>query len=432
VSPAPAAGRRYREVRDAFFQAGRTTGRRPGLSEINALMLELGQPQRQYPIIHITGTNGKTSTALIISALLQGQGLSVATYSSPHLRRVNERMSCNSTAISDEDFSQYGLEVLNAANAAKIHPAFFDLTTAMAFRWFALQAIDVAVIEVGMLGRWDATNVADATVAVVTTVGADHLNFASSVDKVAREKAGIIKRGSHVVLGGMEPRHAQIFRAAADRTVWQKDQDFFWSLVDDGSLIMTTVNSTYRSLSCGLLGAYHLDNSVCALASAEAFIGGPLDEAKVREALRHVRSPGRMELVFSSPTCVLDGAHNAQAVAALVISARQEYGDGWIVVYGALDSHDWRASLAGLIPLGVVVIVASEPKASNVVLAQEVADEAARLGLTAIIEPVPEQATAKAVSLAGVGVKVLVTGSLYILEAARQGIAQAVNGDSSI
>src|SRR5687768_12158713 len=187
----------------------------------------LGDPQQTYPVIHLTGTNGKGSTARMITGLLAESGLSVGTYTSPHLQRINERIARNAEPIDDDDLATLlahleGLEpVVGASNS------YFELLTAAAFRWFAEIAVDVAVVEVGLLGRYDATNVCDAAVAVVTNVGYDHTDGQGDWRaRIAEEKSGIVKPNSTLVLGETAPALLPIFQRAGAREIWERDRDF--------------------------------------------------------------------------------------------------------------------------------------------------------------------------------------------------------------
>ena len=174
----------------------------------------MGDPQHAYPVIHVTGTNGKGSTSQMITRLLMAQGLTVGTYTSPHLERVNERIARNSEPIADDDFAEQIAAVANLEGLTGVRPGYFEAVTAAAFRWFADVAVDVAVVEVGLLGRWDATNVVDAQVAVITNIGMDHNEFAGpTLADIAREKAGIIKPRSAALIGTTDPELVAVLAA---------------------------------------------------------------------------------------------------------------------------------------------------------------------------------------------------------------------------
>ena len=371
----------------------------PTLERITALCDLMGEPQRAAPVIHVTGTNGKGSTVKIISELLVATGLTVGSYTSPDLSSVNERIARNSEPISDSQLAEVlsslrDLEPLLGARATR-----FELLTAAAFRWFADVAVDVAVIEVGLGGRWDATNVVDPVVAVVTNVSEDHLEvLGPTLEDVALEKAGIIKGGCHLVLGETEPDLAKIFLEAAERVgalaVWQRgigphDGDFACDSNDvavGGRLIdLRTPGARYEQVFLGLHGAHQGDNAAAALAAAEAFFLTPLDEAVVREALGSVRVPGRLETVAHSPLVLLDGAHNLAGAQALARSISGDFAvDGPVVaVVGLLVGRDTSAFLRALQSAGVtraVMCLAPSPRAQSVA---DLLNAAAEVGLLA-------------------------------------------------
>ena len=188
----------------------------PTLERMWELATLLGSPQAAYPVVHVTGTNGKTSTSRMISALLAARGLSVGLYTSPHLERVNERLAWNGDPVSDDDLAAL-IDSISAVEPLMTEPpSYFEILTAAALAWFAEIAVDVAVLEVGLGGTWDATNVADASVAVVTNVGIDHVEYLGpTAHQIAREKAGIVKAGSALVLGETDPELAPFFTSAS-------------------------------------------------------------------------------------------------------------------------------------------------------------------------------------------------------------------------
>lgn len=391
----------------------------------------LGDPQQAYPVIHITGTNGKGSVARILTALLRAQGLSVGTYTSPHLERVNERLAWGGESIADEALA----EVLGAVALTEPYltspPTYFELLTAAAYRWFADVAVDVAVVEVGLGGRWDATNVADGTVAVVTNVSADHAEvIGPERSDIAKEKAGIVKAGATLVLGETDQGLASVFDATAARVgvvgTVLRDRDFGWTsneLAHGGrALDLFTPQARYDGVHLSLHGAFQADNAAAAVAAAEAFLGVPLAEDLVSEALGSVRVPGRMEVVARRPLCVLDGAHNpAGAVAATAAVAETFAGVvDRVLVVGLLRGRD-PAEMLGAFDAGRArLVVACPPPSPRALPAAAVADAARALGTPAEEAVSVSEAVATALALAQEKDLVLVTGSLYVVGAARQ------------
>src|SRR3954449_1342874 len=215
----------YLDAHASYEKTGRIES--PTIERMRTLVEAMGDPQFAYPVIHITGTNGKGSTSQMITRLLMAHGLSVGTYTSPHLERPNERMSRNGEPISNDEFAEQIAAVADLEMLTGVRPSYFEILTAAAFRWFADLAVDVAVVEVGLLGRFDATNVARAQVAVVTNVGRDHTDGRPGWQvAVASEKAGIIEPESHLVLGVTDPRLQAVFTAEGPAATWARDTDF--------------------------------------------------------------------------------------------------------------------------------------------------------------------------------------------------------------
>src|SRR5438105_11921613 len=360
------------------------------LDRITSLVELMGDPQRAYPVIHLTGTNGKGSTARMLTGLLVARGLSVGTYTSPHLERVNERLTWNSEPISDGAF----VEVIEAVASIELlladRPTLFELLTAAAFRWFADVAVDVAVVEVGLGGRWDATNVADGQVAVVTNVSLDHAEtIGPTLVDIATEKAGIVKPGSTLVLGETDPTLAEIFRAAGAAEVWERDRDFGCEanrLAHNGRLLdLRTPGAAYGDVYLPLHGAHQGENAAAALAAAEAFFGAPLDADVVEEAFAGVRVPGRLEVVGRQPLVVLDGAHNPAGAAAAADAIGEAFGGtaGKVLVVGLLQGKDPGEMLDALEARGARVVVACPAPSPRSLPPADVARAARALGLDA-------------------------------------------------
>ncbi len=282
---------------DAHVNLETSTSRRAAarrLDRMRDLVGLMGDPQASYPVIHLTGTNGKGSTARMLTALLVEKGLSVGTYTSPHLERINERMAWNGDPIDNASFVEVIEAVAQLEDLLDSPPTHFEIITAAAYRWFADIAVDVAVVEVGLGGRWDATNVADGQVAAVTNVSLDHAEvIGPTLADIAEEKAGIVKPGSVVVMGETEPELVEIFAkaafAASAESVWLRGRDFDCTandLAHGGRHIeLVTPGARYPGLFLPVHGAYQGENAAMALAAAEAFFGAPLDPDVVADAL---------------------------------------------------------------------------------------------------------------------------------------------------
>jgi dihydrofolate synthase/folylpolyglutamate synthase len=390
----------------------------------------MGDPQHAYPVIHLTGTNGKGSTARMITALLGASGLSVGTYTSPHLNRINERLSWNGQAISDDELAEQVTAVAEIERLAGVDASHFDLITAIAFRWFADLAVDVAVLEVGVLGRWDATNVADAEVAVVTNVGIDHVDYVGSADRgaIAREKVGIVKPGSTLILGETDEELAPIFEEAGAKRTWRRHEDFDCdeNLVAVGGrlLDLRTPGATIEDVYLPLHGAHQGDNAAIALAAVEAFFDRPIDSDVVREAFATLSIPGRFEIVQRDPVVILDGAHNAHGAAAARETLDEDFAGaaGRILVFGTFKEHDPVEMLEALGVDAVRLVITCTAPWPRAIPAADLADAARSLGLDAIAIDDPVAATRRATAEANEGEIVLVTGSLYVVGAVRAGL----------
>lgn len=404
----------------------------PTLSRMQEFMGLLGDPQSEVPVIHLTGTNGKTSTARILTRLLEVAGLTVGTYTSPHLERINERISRNGEPIPDDEFAEAVTHVAAVSELMTDAPTYFEILTAVAYRWFADVAVHAAVVEVGLLGRWDATNVADGQVAVLTNVGADHLDYAGSVENIAREKVGIVKPGSIFVLGETSEDLAAILADNPADEVWRRNDDF--AVVENelavGGRLLTlrTPTSMYDELFLRLHGAYQGDNAMIALAACEAFLGGPLDQELILEAFDTVRSPGRMEVMRRQPLCLLDGAHNEAGASVLAATIDDEFGEQrhWNLVIGVLTPHDPAAFLAALDLPDVVRVIACEASSPRAVPAAEVAAAASARGLAAEVGGGVADAVAQALAGCDADDGVLVTGSLHVVGEARAALRRGV------
>ena len=386
----------------------------------------MAEPQSQYAVLHLTGTNGKTSTARIVTSLLVAKGVSVGTYTSPHLERINERLSWNGEPISDGAFAELVTSLAELEPLLDKRPTWFELVTMAAFRWFADVAVDAAVVEVGMGGRFDATNVADGRVAVVTNVGLDHVDVIGPTRAdIAREKAGIVKDGSVLVLGETDPEMVAIFRDTPAAAVWLKGDDFGCesNVVAHGGRLLDvrTPAACYDDLYVPLHGSHQGDNVACALAAAEAFFGSPLEGDLVAEAMASVRSPGRMEIVGRRPLVILDGAHNVAGARALAATLDEEFAgvSGYVLVVGILQSKDPGEMLEALGAARARLVVATRPPSPRALPPQEVADAARALGIDAEVHDDVADALRAARAAAGPDDVVLVTGTLYLVGAAR-------------
>jgi len=387
----------------------------------------MGDPQAAYPVIHITGTNGKGSVARMVTALLVARGLRTGTYTSPHLERVNERLAHNGEPVPDEDLADVIGAVAEIEPLLDSPPTHFEILTAAAFRWFADVAVDVAVVEVGLGGRWDATNVADGQVAVLTNVSLDHAEtIGPALTDIAVEKVGIVKPGATFVLAETNPQLRPIFEATEAAETWVRGPDFGCGgngLAHEGRIVdLFTRGASYPGVHLPVHGAYQGDNAAVAVAAVEAFFGAPLAPEVVEEAFAALRLPGRLEVVSRHPLCLLDGAHNPAGALAATEAVDEAFGpvvSGRILVIGLLQGRDATEMLRCFDAGRARLVVACPPPSPRAMPAAEIADAARDLGTDAEeAESVPE-ALATALALAGESELVHVTGSLYVVGAAR-------------
>jgi dihydrofolate synthase/folylpolyglutamate synthase len=397
---------------------------------MQALMAVLGDPQESIPSVHVTGTNGKGSTSAMVTALLMAQGLSVGTFTSPNLHRVSERLARNAEPIDDESFLEVLAELASLEVLIGDRPTRFELLTAAALSWFAAEAVDAMVIEVGLGGTWDCTNVVHGDVAVLTNFSYDHTDvLGPTLEGIAEDKSGIIEAGSHVVVGMAPADLVSIVEAHASSvgaaSVWVAGRDFgceFNDVAVGGRLVtLTTPGGRYPDVLVPLHGAHQGQNAACALAAVEAFFGRPLDPDVVEAAFSAVRVPGRLEVLGRHPLLLVDGAHNVAGMAALGASLSEEfslYGDT-VAVVGMLSGRDPTAMLAALVPAGVSTVVACAPDSSRAIPAEDVALAARSLGLTAHVEPNVRAALALARGMVDADGLVVVAGSLYVVGDAR-------------
>jgi dihydrofolate synthase/folylpolyglutamate synthase len=418
----------------------------PTLDRIKALLDLLGDPQAASPVVHITGTNGKTSTARMVDALLAANGLRTGRFTSPHLQLVTERISLDGAPIGRDRYVAAYRDVapyVSLVDAAQPNPlSKFEVLVAMAFAAFADAPVDASVIEVGIGGTWDSTNVADGRVAVIGPVGVDHVEYlGSDVVGIARDKAGIIKPGSVAVLAEQRPDVlTELLRRVADvdATVARAGSEFGVlgrEIAVGGQLLrLQGLGGVYEDVFLPLHGRHQAGNAAVALAAVEAFLGAgagsQLDQDTVRQAFAGVTAPGRLEPVRSAPTVLLDAAHNPHGAAALAAALTEEFDFRRLVaVIGVMADKDAHGILAELEPVvaEVVLTANSSPRAMP-------ADDLAAVALDVfgadriVVEPRLGDAIETAVGLAEEvgepgqplsGAGVLVTGSVVTAGEAR-------------
>ena len=394
-----------------------------GLETMKVLMVRLGMPQIRYRVLHIAGTNGKGSTAAMAAAMLQAAGFRVGLYTSPHLVEFRERIRVNGEMITQSQVAQL-TEQLETLCHPDLSPTFFEYTTAMAFQHFADSGVDVAVLEVGLGGRFDATNVVTPMACAITTISLDHQEYlGNSCSSIAFEKAGIIKPGVPVVLGRLgDDARRTIEQVAMERQapVFRINEDFYTEGEGPQKFSYRGLGMQYGELSCALEGRHQLDNAACALALLGVAVshGIVVTAGAIREGLRTVDWAGRLEVVDRRPTVLLDGAHNPAAARALAdyftLSNQSHSPRPIVLVLGMMRDKDHRGFVEPLSGLAdeVVLTQADLPRSATV---QELRGSIGNLLPHPYVVPSLGDAMALARRLATPDGLVCVTGSLMLV-----------------
>jgi dihydrofolate synthase/folylpolyglutamate synthase len=458
---------RLRGIEQEIFARRPEHSINPSLDRINSLVTLLGDPQRAYPVIHITGTNGKTSTSRMIEALLRARGLRTGLFTSPHLSSVRERICVDGQPLSVEQFvDAYDeikpyLDIVDKSHDVGL--SFFEVLVGMAFSVFADAPIDVCVLEVGMGGTWDNTNVADGAVAVVTPISIDHARYlGSTVAEIATDKAGIIKQGAIAVLAQQPPDAAEaLLRRTAEvgASVVREGLEFgvlSRELAVGGQQVaIRGLLGDYEDLYLPLFGAHQAGNLACAIAAVEAFARTPetadepgagssgLDPDIVRRAVATMSSPGRLEIIRRSPVVIIDAAHNPGGMAASMAALTEAFTfTDLVAIIAVSEDKDVSGILDELEPVASHLVVTTNSSARSMrtatlaatateifgpdrVTVAERLDDAIELGVALADE-------ADAVGEGGPGkAGVLITGSVITAGDARVLLAdKAGNGDA--
>ncbi|MFT4122332.1 MAG: Mur ligase family protein [Microbacteriaceae bacterium] len=396
----------------------------------------LGDPHRAYPIVHVTGTNGKTSTSRIAESILRAYGLRTGLMTSPHLSRVNERIVIDGAPISNRAFAAVWDDIepyigivdaeLRAAGEPRL--TYFEALTVLSFAAFAEAPVDVAVIEVGLGGEWDSTNVADGQVAVFGPIALDHTQrLGSSVEAIARTKSGIVKPLARVVSAAQQPEALEVLRAAAEHNeapLAVEGERFALRsarLAVGGQLIdVRGLAGEYRELFLPLFGEHQAHNAALAIAAVESFLGDgrrPLVDELLAEGLARASSPGRLQVVGTEPTVIVDAAHNPHGAAAATRAIETSFSfAGLVVVVGVLVDKDAAGILAALAPIAARFVVTRSAD-ERALSAEQLARTAGDTGVPAVVaaDAAAALALARAWAAEQPGRGVLVTGSITLV-----------------
>ena len=404
----------------------------PSLDRIREIAGLLDQPQLTYPSIHITGTNGKTTAARVAASVACAHGITVGLYTSPHLLSVTERLSICGQDITEGEFAQEWehlepfLQLVDGRGFGEV--TYFEAVTALAYLWFADKPVGLGVFEVGLGGTWDATNLVDGEVAVVTPIGMDHVaELGPTLEDIAGEKAGILKPGATAVFREQEPAVAAVLAGrAAEGGSTPRGEGEDWEVeerllaVGGQAFRLRGLHAAYEDLYLPLFGDYAVHNAAAGIVAVEALTGQPLHDDTLREGLAVVQSPGRLEIAALEPSVILDGAHNPAGAAALADAMRESFRWRRLHLVLAVSANkDLAGICAPLAPLADEAYVArndSVRSADPDAVAAALGRPAARFGSVA-------QALAAARAAADPADVVLVTGSLFTVADAKRALA---------
>ena len=414
-----------------YIHAVQWAGHKPGLSRTRTLLAALGDPQKQLQFVHVAGTNGKGSTAAMLASCLQAAGYHVGLFTSPFINRFNERIQVDGQQVGDEELVQLVEQVRPAADAMTDVPTEFEIITALGMLYFAQKQCDIVVLEVGLGGTLDSTNVIEnPACAVITALGMDHVKeLGPTIADIAAAKAGIIKEGCPVVsYGGVPEADAVIRRVAAEKHAPLTEVDFHKLKIDGGNLDTVTFDfDGLDGVHLPLIGSYQPRNAAVAITALRVLRaeGWNIPEEAIRTGLEQVSWPGRFELLRHEPAFLLDGSHNAHGMRATVQSLHDRFpGEKFVFLVSIMADKDVDEMLTLLAPLAVrfVTVTAHTPRAMP---AETLAQHIRNYGCTAEAAPTIEAGVARAVELGG-NRPVCALGTLYFSGEVRQAFAELV------
>lgn len=401
-----------------------------GLENVTTLCAALGNPQNQFLSIHVAGTNGKGSVSAMLAGIMRAHGLRTGLYTSPHLARVEERIRVDGKMIAPQRFRELlarlkgVIDGLMAEGRLVYHPTYFEVLTALAFLEFAEREVDIAVLEVGLGGRFDATNVVRPLVSVITTIAKDHEeHLGATLEKIAFEKAGIFKRGVPAVCGvASGPALGEIRRIAAERDaplteVFGEGRALETARVRDGYRFVYTGERGRYSFSPGLAGRHQGANAAVAIATTEVLsrVWKPLDKKKVLEAIRETRWEGRLETVRRRPLVLLDGAHNPEGAEALAAHLEDVVRRPVVLVFAAMRDKDLGAMTRLLFPRASTVFLTRVPYKRSASPEELLAAAPPSFKGPVFLEPDTRKAVELALPLSGGRVPIVIAGSLFLI-----------------
>jgi dihydrofolate synthase/folylpolyglutamate synthase len=409
------------------------------LERMDQVLALFDHPEKTFPCFHIAGTNGKGSTAAMLHRILCSAGYRTALYTSPHLVSFTERMRIGEEEITPEEVVALAHEIWQRPDAANIELTFFEIVTVMAILYFSRRQVDLAVIEVGLGGRFDATNLVRSMVSVITTISKDHEAFlGSDIASIAREKGGIIKKEVPVVCGALPREAMKVINKIADANqtrIYRLDQDFTLNLKSGGAFDYKGPKWNLSEVSVALHGTHQVQNAALAIAALEVVSHQfPVNEEAIRSGLQNVSWPGRMEVMLTQPTVIIDGAHNGEGIRVLVDELRAlRNGRRIRMLFAVMEDKDRRFMLNALAEVVDEIVLTRvsqlERSADPVQLAKEVSGK-----LRSCVMPEPRLAVDFLLQSAASNDLIVITGSLYLLGEIRPMLAamsQAKQSDKS-
>jgi dihydrofolate synthase / folylpolyglutamate synthase len=398
------------------------------LERMGQVLALFDHPEKTFPCFHIAGTNGKGSTAAMIHRILCSAGYRTALYISPHLVSFTERMRIGEEEITPEEVVALAHEIWQRTDAANIELTFFEIVTVMAFLYFSRRQVDLAVIEVGLGGRFDATNLVRSVVSVITTISKDHEAFlGSDIASIAREKGGIIKKEVPVVCGALPREAMKVINKIADANqtrIYRLDQDFTLNLKSGGAFDYKGPKWNLSEVSVALHGTHQVQNAALAIAALEVVSHQfPVNEEAIRSGLQNVSWPGRMEVMLTHPTVIIDGAHNGEGIRVLVDELRAlRNGRRIRMLFAVMEDKDRRFMLNALAEVVDEIVLTRvsqlERSADPVQLAKEVSGK-----LRSCVMSEPRLAVDFLLRSAASNDLIVITGSLYLLGEVRPMLA---------
>lgn len=398
-----------------------------GLTQVERILDAIGNPHREIQTIHIGGTNGKGSTAAIVASILEKEGYRAGLYTSPHLIRFTERIRMNGKEIEEDEVAEIVLWIRDRIEAVKIDPpfTFFDFTTAMAFHYFSRKKVDLAVLEVGLGGRLDSTNVVDPLISIITNIAKDHEEvLGHSLLKIAKEKAGIIKKGRPLVTAATQPQVLRLFsRICREKRApfYRVGKEFRYTRTGERNFHYEGLQRKLQEIHLNLHGPHQIVNATTALGTMEVLedLGFTVSTKALIEGLRDVNWPGRLEILSSSPRVIADGAHNPAGAQVLRETLEKEFRyRRLILLIGIMKDKDFESMLHTLAPMADHLIL-SKPNMLRAAPPSSLKQSLGRNGKKVeVIEDLGE-AIGRAISMAGKDDLVCITGSLYTVGEAK-------------